>query len=323
MKQILLMMLLVSSIHAKITQKDLCQFQKVIQNGWSEDNRTLNQKIINLGNTEVARIIEKLKYPLKSDENSTSIPPFPQVLINRDDYVKLFAYSKYLESQNKTTELLSIYIKAYQGIYNIEMSSFFPYVFLIALNLEINKSFDSSLRHHIFTKKEKRLLYEKLSSILILNTDKLIETTKAEKNITLYFINNSSKVDGDYAIDKQHLKIFKKLWRKLANKYYSKFISAIKSNTIEKFIEEKKNNRESISISTHLQMKLLKLKLKLYNKLSITINKKDYITLSTYTINQDLHMHTKSIDTTIRNYFKLIQENLKLLQLLQQLKEIK
>ena len=318
MKQIILTILLISNMYAQTTQHDICQFKKVIKNGWSDENKTLNKEIIDLGTIEIPRIIKNLMYPLKPDENISNVPPFPKILVNRDDYVKLFAYSKYLESQHKITDVTQIYISAYQGIYNIKMSSFFPFVFLIVLNLEINKSLDSSLRHHIFTKKEKILLYEKLSSILILGTHKLTETIEAEKNITFNFIKITNKVDGDYAIDKQHLEIFKKRWKEIANKYYSTVISSITNNTIEEFIEEKKKYRESISIATHLKMRLLKLKLKLYNKLSITINGADYITLSTYRIHKDLYMNTKAIDNTTRDYFKLINDNKKLLQ---QLKE--
>jgi len=320
MKQILLIILLIGNIQAKTTQHDICQFKEVIKNGWSEQNQTLNQKIIILGDSEIPRIVKNLQYPLKADENKSNVPPFPKILVNRDDYVKLFAYSKYLESQNKTIDVIPLYISAYQGLNNIKMSSFFPFVYLIALHLDINKSLDSSLEHHIFTKKEKTLLYKELSSILTLDNHKLIETIKAEQDITLYFIRTSSKVDGDYAIDKQHLAIYKQLWGKAASKYYPTFISAIKNKTTEEMIEEKKKNRKSISIATHIKMKLLKLKLKIYNKLSININTKDYITLSTYMINKDLFMNTKAIDRTIKDYFKMVDDNKKLLQKIKETK---
>jgi len=299
-------------------QHDICQFKKVIQNGWNDTNQSLNQKIIDLGRTEIPKIINNLQYPLKPDENISNKPPFPKFILHQGDYIKLFAYSKYLESQNKIDNVIQLYIHAYQGLNNIKMSSYIPLIYLIALNKTLNKSLNSSLEHHVFTKKEKRLLYEKLSSVLILDTQKLIKTIKAEKSLTLYFVKTANKVDGNYAIDKQHLKIFKRQWKEAANTYYTDFINAIKNNTIEKFIEEKKHSRESISIATHLKMKLLELKLKLFNKLSIPIDHSDYVTLSSYRINQDLYMSTKAIDDTIRDYLKVQKDNQKLLQKLKE-----
>ncbi|MCF6245276.1 MAG: hypothetical protein L3J43_09595 [Sulfurovum sp.] len=317
MKQIILTILLISNIVAQTTQHDIYQFKKVIKNGWSEHNQTLNQKIIDLGKVEIPWIIENLEHPLKPDANKSNIPPFPKFILHRDDYTKLCSYSKYLESQNKVTDVIQIYTRAYRGLNNIRMSSYIPLITLIAFNIDINKSLDSSLRYHIFTKEEKMILYKKLSSILILDTNKLIETIEAEKNITLYFV-KISKVDGDYIVDKQHLPIFKKLWKEAVNRYYPAFISAIENNTIEKFIEEKKRKRKLISLATHLSMKLLKLKLKLYNNLSIKIDNEDYIALSKYRINKDLSMNTTAIDNTTRDYFKMIENNKKLLKRLKE-----
>lgn len=64
------------------TQQDICQFKNIIKNGWSEDNQTLNKKIISLGKSEIPRIVANLKQPIKPDENKSSIPPFPKILIN-------------------------------------------------------------------------------------------------------------------------------------------------------------------------------------------------------------------------------------------------
>ena len=58
MKQIILIILLLSNIYAQTTQKDICQFKKVIKNGCSDDNKIINQKIINLGKAEIPQIIK-------------------------------------------------------------------------------------------------------------------------------------------------------------------------------------------------------------------------------------------------------------------------
>jgi len=295
------------------TQQDICQFKKVIKNGWSDYNQTLNRKIISLRKSEIPRIVSSLKQPLKSDQNKSNMPPFPKILINRDDYIKLFAYSKYLEAKKKTDDVIKLYVNAYQGVSTIKMSSFIPFVYFIALNGDINKSLNSSLKHHAFTEKEKKILHQKLSSVFILDNTKLIETITAERDIVQYYI-NTAKIDGDYIIDKQHLQIFKKQWEIHENKYYTALMTAIKYGTVEKYIQEKKTKRKSMSIATHLKMKLLKLKLRFYKILSINIDKQDYIALSNYRINKDLFMNTNAIDYTMRDYFKLIENNKKLLE---------
>lgn len=216
--------------------------------------------------------------------------------------------------------MIELYVNAYQGLNTIKMSSFLPFVYFIALNGDINKSLNSSLKHNYFTEKEKTILHQTLSPILILDNSKLIETIKAERAITQYFIKSTVKVDSDYIIDKKHLPIFKEQWKIHEEKYYLSFIYAIKNGTVEKFIQEKKKKRKSISITTHLKMKLLKLKLKLYHKLSIKIDKQDYTTLSDYRIIKNLIMSTKAIDNRTRDYFKIVNDNQRLLR---ELKEIK
>ena len=295
------------------TQQDICRFKKVIQNGWNDKNQTLNQRIINLGIHEIPRIIQNLHYPLKPDENQSQIPPFPKIIVNRDDYTKLFTYSKYLESQNKIDQVINTYTNAYQGLNSIQMTSFLPFIYFIALHSDINHYLHSSLKQHTFTKEKRKSLYQKLSPLLALNNQKLIETIKAERAIVQYYI-NITKVDGDYVIDEQHLEIFKKQWEFHEKKYYSEYMDAIQKGTLEKLIHKKKEERKSISIATHLKMKLLKLKLQLYHKLSINIDKEDYIALSDYTIRQTLLTNTKTIDYTAKDYFKLIKDNKKLLQ---------
>ncbi len=48
-------------------------------------------------------------------------------------------------------------------------------------------------------------------------------------------------------------------------------------------------------------MYLLQYKLKLYSKLSIKIDKKDYTALSIYRIHADLNINTKAIDNIIKD----------------------
>ena len=301
------------------TQQDICQFKKVIKNGWSEDNQTLNQKIIDLGKSEIPRIIKNLEQPLNPDENKSSIIPFPKFILTRDDYAKLFAYTRYLESKNKIEEIANLYIKSFKGVKQTKSTSYIPLIYIIVINMVINESFNVDLDKNIFDKRRKSILHETLSNILIINKDKLLSAINGESKITYNYI-NTAKIDGDYIIDEQHLKIFKKQWAIHESKYHSAFITAIENGTVEKFIQEKKKKRKSISITTHLKMKLLKLKLKLYHQLSIKIDKQDYITLSDYRIITDLIMNTKAIDNTTRDYFKIVNDNQKLLR---ELKEAK
>ncbi len=300
-------------LHAYSNQ-DLCQFKKVIKNGWSDKNKTLNQKIINLGKIEIPRIIKNLEQPLKPDENKSSIAPLPKMILDQGDYTKLFAYTRYLESKNKIKEVSNIYIKAYKGVKKIKISSFLPLIYTFFLNENINKSLNADLNNKIFTKEIKNNLYKNLSNLLILDKNRIFTAINAEKNMSLKLIKMLHKVDGDYIIDKQHLKIYKEQYVTIANNHFSKLYDAVKNNKLKKFIQNKKRTKESISTMTHLKMKLLKQKLLLYKKLSKHIKEQDYITLSKYRINEDFNMEAKYIYKTIDDYIKLIDKNSKLLQ---------
>ncbi|PTB83491.1 hypothetical protein C9926_02670, partial [Sulfurovum lithotrophicum] len=279
MKQIILTILFISNMYAQTTQKDICQFKKVTKNGWNENNQTLNQKIIDLGKIEIPRILQNLQQPLTPDENKSAISPFPKFKLTRNDYIKLFAYTKYLESENKIDDIIQIYINSYVGLTHIKMSSYIPFITLIALNKEINKNLNSNLTHHIFTEYQKEILYKNLSSLLIINNKKLLETLESEKNIILNFV-KIAHVAGDYIIDSKHLQLFKKQWLIASDKNYNMFLNNMSSKGINTIINNKQKERDSISLITHLKMKLLKYKIKFYNAMSITITKSDYLTLT-------------------------------------------
>jgi len=316
--KIIICLLLSINLYANYSQQDICEFKKVIANGWTDTNQTLNQKIISQEKTAIPNIIAKLNQPLTPDENKSSIYPFPKFELHRDDYIKLFAYSKYLESQHNTADIIKIYTKAYRGLTHIKMSSYLPFIYFIALNQEISKSLSSSFRHHIFTTEEKNTLHKNISSLLVTDNKKLFDALKAENNIALHFVDTTTKIDGDYILDKKHLNLFKKQWKVALKKDYKTIIEHLNKDDIDTIITKKQKGRNDISIMTYLKMMVLKYKIKFYNLLSINIDKSDYLSFTDYTIKNDLLRNTPAIYRTIKDYFELKENNK---QLLRELKE--
>jgi hypothetical protein len=171
--------------------------------------------------------------------------------------------------------------------------------------------------HHTFTKDQINILSKNLSSLVVTGNNKLLETLKSEKNIVLNAV-KTTKIDGDYIIDNKHLQLFKKQWLIVEEKNYKMFIDNMSNKGIDAIIKRKQKERDCISLLTHIKMKLLKQKMKLYNKMSITIDKSDYLTLTNYTIKNNLYTNTVAINNTIKDYFELIKNNNKLLQKLKE-----
>ena len=318
MKIILLSLLLVLNLLAETTKAPkitTCQLKKVIKNSWTDSNKTLNQAIIKLGKVEIPNIISKLNQPLKPDENKSNIMPFPKFELTCNDYIRLFAYTKYLESQHNTDDVIKVYIASYRGLTHIKMSSYMPFIYLIALNQEISKSLNSSLSHGIFTKKEKDILHKKLSTLLVTDNKKLIDTLKAEKKIALDFANQITLEKEPSLFNKKIYTPFMKYYIASIKKENSANIKAIQTNTLKK---REKNLKEKKRLHNQLKYKfsmwLLKVKLKLFNIFSLQADTKEYKKLAHFMVDEQMLIETPALNRTYKDYNKMVESNKKLLE---------
>ena len=67
MKTLLFSLLLTLGLVAEVAATPkitICQLKKVLKNGWTDTNQTLNKAIVKLGEVEIPSIINKLSKPI-------------------------------------------------------------------------------------------------------------------------------------------------------------------------------------------------------------------------------------------------------------------
>ena len=309
MKQIIFIMLLISNIQANTTQQEICQFKKVIKNGWSENNQTLNQKIIDLGKVEVPRIIQKLNIPIKADENKSAIIKIPKIELTRNDYIILMSYTKYLEVNNKIPEAIKIYIESFKGLANTTNTSMLSAIFKLAINNVLTKSLEQALKEKVFTSDDKLFLYNKLSKLLILDNYYIIEGIKSEKNINFQLI-NQMKTDK---YNKVYLKTYKQAFHKVNDDYWNTLINATRMNNLFKTQHNEEERLNRLLFWNKTKLFFLAKKLNIYRELSIPIDKEDYIHHAKYSAINTLLITRPKLYETCQNYLNMIDNNKKLL----------
>ena len=191
MKKILLIFLLTLSSYASekvTTTNEVCihQLENVIEKGWSDSNQTLNTFIIKGGATGIPKILKLLDKPLsiKSGVRIVGDEYTPKLLLTKDDYIKLFAYVKYLEHNGQEKKAYDIAIKALKGLNNTESRSMLSLMVHMVNEKTIVRSLKESLLHHRFSKEQRVALKKELSNLLLLDNQLLFETIDYESMVT-------------------------------------------------------------------------------------------------------------------------------------------
>ncbi len=298
------------------TQQDICQFKKVIKNGWSEDNQTLNQKIIDLGKSEIPRIVHTLNQPLISNKNNDDTISIPKFELTRDDYIMLMSYTKYLEAHHKVNDSISIYVKAFQGLSNIQGNTILSVIYKLAMNQLLVKSLEQTLAYHMFYPKDTQRLYNKLRKLLIFDTTAIIAGINSEKEAAKKLINQIQENEKN----KKYIKVYKKEFGKINDNYWDTLIDAIKNNTLKSTKKNEDSKLNILKLWNNIKLYSLNTKMYLYRKLSIPLTKEDYIAHAKYSAIDTLLVTRPKLYETCQDYLNMIENNKKLLQ---KLKEIK
>jgi len=298
------------------TQQDICQFKKVIKNGWSEDNQTLNKKIISLGKSEIPRIMHILNQPLISNKNNDHTLFIPKFGLTRDDYIILMSYTKYLETHHKVNDSINIYIKAFQGLANIHDNTMLSAIYRLAITKLLVKSLEQTLVHHIFHPKETQPLYNKLRKLLIFDTTAIIAGINSEKEIAKKLINQLQENENN----EKYLQIYKKEFGKINDNYWDTLINAIKNNTLKGTNKNEDSKLNKLKFWNKIKLYGLNTKMYLYRKLSIAPTKEDYMAHAKYSAIDTFLVTRPKLYETCQDYLNMIENNKKLLQ---KLKEIK
>jgi hypothetical protein len=87
---------------------DVTELERIVKNGWDEDNKTLNDLIVSNAERVMPEILEKIKKPiLKGIVTKEDTEPLPIMQLVRRDYWFIVAYGKYLEYKGHRSESLN------------------------------------------------------------------------------------------------------------------------------------------------------------------------------------------------------------------------
>jgi len=315
MKIILLNLVFTLFLLGEANLINTCQLKKIIKNGWTDSNQTLNHTIIQLGNTQIPSILKKLDKPLIIDTNTTNIDNIPKFNLSRDDYIKLFAYSKYLEYKKKEKDILTFYIESIKGLHTVEDYSLISLIYKIVINKIIIKSLHKSIDDNFFTLNSKQFLKNKLSSLLILNDTVILKTVEHEKKVFFYYAQQITLEKSPSLFNQKLYSYFMQYYLSAGNQMFDGLIKDIQTNTLqekEKIIKNKlaKHN----VLNKKISMWILEKKLKLYNFLSLNNNTEDYKKLAHYMVDNLILIETPALSRTYKDYINMVESNKKILQ---------
>lgn len=200
------------------------QLQSIVENGWSDKNKTMNDFIITNVERSMPEILRKINKPILKVKPSEQDPfPIPKILLNRDDNLLIISYCKYLEYIGHNNKALELYIKSLEGLNNIESKSMLSSIYrlvieeMLVLGLENNLNNNTNKKIYIKEKLQKNLILDtnilwwaledaRLDTINILKHDETI-TVEILNKVDSFYRNYNKEV---YAIkNKEELVVFK------------------------------------------------------------------------------------------------------------------
>jgi len=269
-------------------------FDKVIEDGWSDENVTLNGFIIKSGTRAIPKILTNLKKPLVLKDDSTVVYKIPKILVNRDDYKQLFAYVKYLEHENRIDEADKIYVDALDGLNNIESEQIISLIFRIVLEKIVMRSIRESQARYGLNQE----LKDELKKSLIIDNQFLLEVIKKENS----FFDSI-------------LKSFPKI-RKNKEELYIHLLSAIETDSLNEYKSYKKKRRDELRTFGNMMKYTFKLgKLKLYKLLDIEADSSD---IYKFKLNNGVYSATPRVLKTYQEYLTQVKNNKNFLESLEE-----
>jgi len=291
MKKITLLILLTLTTYAENIKipEEICSkhFDKVIEDGWSDDNATLNEFIIKSGSRAIPKILTNLRTPIMFKDD-------PKVLINRDEYKQLFAYVKYLEHENRMEEVQQIYTDALYGLKTIESKENISLIFRMVIESVIKKSIKESQKRYELA----QVLNTELKKSLLTDNNFLLDCLKGEN---AFFISI--------------LKPFPEIEKK-NQELYSYLISSVKNNSLNQYESYKKEKREEMrTIENVIKFTFLRGKEKLYRLLDI---EPDTLEIDKFTMLHDMYESQPRILEAYQDYLTQVKNNKKFLESLKE-----
>lgn len=192
------------------------QFQPIIENGWNENNKTLNQYIIKQGAKVLPKTLNQIDTPVIEKKD---IENMPKILLSRTDYLLMFSYMKYLESRGDTNKSIEIHLKSLKGLSNIKRYSFLSVFYKNIIEKIIIDSLNQTIKTQNITPQQLIKIKEYANKYLTKDDKIVFNTFEHELDISDKFFEKNLKLCKTNE-EKANLMKIAKIYRTLAMDMY-------------------------------------------------------------------------------------------------------
>ena len=301
---------------------NVSQLENIVENGWNNSNKTLNNLIVSYAERMMPEILKKIKKPILHGI-VTSDNPFPpvRILLNKDDYIFIVSYIKYLEKMGQINKSKELYILLFEGMGSIKDKSILTVLFYIVNEKIVTDSLLNGINNYRYTSKIKSELEEKIQGQLILNYTKYDDAIEYEKKNVLKMTKTRffrTPEEDSVGYIKLMTEVYDVLEENL-NVYFRKMVIAINTTIKEKserainqfniYIKEEKEIHMSFSNETMFALSTGKIKIKNF----LGLENKTYGYMSKFTGKTIALIAIPKVGSTPLEFVKLVEKNKKLL----------
>lgn len=217
---------------------NVSKLENIVNHGWNEDNKTLNNFIVSNAERVMPEILEKIKKPILKVMPSKDKPfPVPNLILHKYDYWFIVSYCRYLEHVGKKYEALDLYVKILHGFNEIDDKSMLSVIFRMTMESMVVESIIYGVKNKYYSKLTKIDLKDKIKDKLSLDYSTYFISIEKEKKFVLdaTYLSFFNKEEESLGYNNLMKAAYESL-EKYLGIYFSKMTIALKSSM------ENKNN---------------------------------------------------------------------------------
>lgn len=289
----------------------------IIKNGWNDKNETLNQFIVLNIEQAFPVILEKIKKPVVKGLVTEDDPfPISKISLNRDNYLLIVSYIKYLEFSKNSEEAKDLYIKMFEGFERIEDRSLLSLIARFTFEDITTNALLEGLKKGYYTNAMKKELEIKIKPLLTKDYEIYFRTISTERELMLQMVKKGFfKQPKDFENEQRFISEVYISFEKYLNKYFDNMIysmkSSIKNNNqkiLDKFYEDiDKEKKQHFSIWNQSKVYIFGIIKKLKSTFGLTDNRNSV--LIEYIAKTTALTAIPNLSLNILDYAKLIKEN--------------
>ena len=305
------------------------QLEHIVRNGWSEENRTLNRLIVEHAEKVMPELTKRISRPYIKGKTTLENPfQVPTILLRKEDYQFIIAYTKYLESKGSVDTSLKMYTAILRGLKHTKDDSLLYVIYTLVAEGIVREGVDQLLKTDIDFSKHSHYL-EQIEHLLTKDTSAFFEAMEREKKALS--IAWSQDLYRKFVVEKYHTdysNLMKDISKKI-EKYnyflYKEMFKAMKKETPEaiktyaKQIRWKQKMLESFQSRIRFYLSALWVNI----KSSLGMEVEDFGYMSQYLAQTLVCVATPKIEAIYTEYLEHIQKNKQFIANLKKLQQYK